>query len=331
LKVLTEKFYREKVNGGSIMKKITVCLLLIVFSCQLFGQEYNINNLFQITIPAEIDVASINQYLRIKSDNSQYCVVNNMYVIWQNRYFLINVNCYGNSNKNVFNGTETYNMRKGVYYAKYNIADQVTYLKKNYVERPFTNKNKVKLSRFVSDWASGMTSDYYGLYFMLPGTEFTECIISINNIWGTFSKNYKLAFDDVTYSRKYMLEGGMLEKFFQLLNLLEESITFDISSNSTSIVNGYAYEKYNTDYSYVIPTTSNLRMRNSPSLTGEVIGYMADSLYQIIVFGEASEVDNIKGNWILLKPYNGNSLAWVFNGYTRKATEEEIEGYFTGS
>jgi hypothetical protein len=58
---------------------------------------------------------------------------------------------------------------------------------------------------------------------------------------------------------------------------------------------------------------------------------MKNEIYQIIIVGNELEIDGIKGNWILIKPGLGNNLTWVFSGYTRSATEEEIYSYFEGS
>jgi hypothetical protein len=222
-------------------------------------------------------------------------------------------------------------MKKWTYNGSYDIADRIKFLKQNYNAIPFFNRAGVKIGRFISTWGSGISSDTYALYFEIPNREFTECSIVIDNIWGTFAQHDELVLNDTRYEDKIKSEGGVLETFFRQLALLENSITFAISNDSHKIEGGYAYEKYPTDYAYILPTISNLRMRNSPALTGEVVGFMQNRMYQIIRIGERAEIDGITGNWILIKPYPGNSLSWVFSGYTRKATEQEIANYYDGS
>ena len=311
------------------MKKIIFCFLLFLLNINIFGVEYNINDLFQINIPNEIEVVSINQRLRIKNDNSQYYIVNNIFFIYENKYFVISINCYGNSNSNILNGIDTLNMNTGIYYSNYNIADQIKYLIPNYNEIPIYNNNNIKYSKFVSYWPSGVTSDYYGLYFQIPNDDFSECIISINNIWGSFGDIRNLILgNNHDYREKYILEGGNLKDLFELLAIMENSITFNISNNAIKITNGFSYEKYETDYSYIISTIDNARMRNEPFLEGEILGNMENKLYQIIIIGDEIEIDGIIGNWLLIKPASiGNSLSWVFSEHTRQATEEEINYY----
>jgi hypothetical protein len=236
--------------------------------------------------------------------------------------------CYGNKNESILKGDETLNMEKYTYYGSYGIADRIKYLKRNYSNMPFFNKNNIKMSKLVSDWPSGVTSDTYGLYFTLLNSDFNECSIIIDNIWGAFAQNEKLVWDDNNYKNKIKNEGGKLEELFQKLEFIENSITYTISNSSNKINNGYTYQKYPADYSYILPTINNLRMRNSPALTGEFSGFMKNSIYMIIRIGENVEIDGISGNWIMIKPAGGNSLSWVFSGYTRKATEQEIE-YFS--
>lgn len=310
------------------MKKNRI-LLFLLFSVAILGfsEGYNINNLFSINLPGAMEVVSINQYLRVKSDATQYSIISNIYFIYENRYFSISIQCYGNTNRSILNGIETYNMRRGTYYANYNIASQINYLKQNYRTSPLKNSNGLQYAKLVSLWPSGMSSDYYGLYFLLPNSEFNECILSIYNAWDALAVDQKLVWNDNNYKTKYISDGGKLREFFELLETLEESIDFKNSDGYTSITNGYAYEKYTTDYSYIFPAISNLRMRSSPSLTGEILGYMENRMYQVIIIGEEAEIDGIRGNWLMIKPYLRPALSWVFSGYTRKATDAEIEGY----
>jgi hypothetical protein len=295
----------------------------------IFVQSYNINNLFEIDIPENIKVISIDRDLLVKSDNDQYIIRTYLEVIFQGKYFGINISCYGNTNALILNGTETYNMKITTYHPNYAGSPAIKYLKQNYIENPFINKNNVKISRFVSNWASDISSDYYGLYFTLPDSEFNECIIDIYNIWGTFGKIQELGHNDKDYKIKYMNEGGKLEEIFRGLELLEDSITFTISDNSKKVVNGFASKEI-IDDPYILPTIIGLRMRARPSLDGDILGYMENSLYRIIIIGDNMEIDGIKGNWIMIRPFNGNSVSWVFSGYTRKATSDEIGDYFGG-
>jgi len=271
------------------MKKYIFCLFFCVLNICVFGKEYNIHNLFQINIPDEIEVVKIDQKLRINNYDSQYWLANWFYIIYDSKYFVFLVDCFGSNNKKLLDGSEKLNMTTNTYISKYNIADQLKFLKQNY----------------------------------------SECIISIYNIWYSFAKNQQLEMDNnPDYKEKYMLKGGSLKNIFQLLEILEESLSFTISNNTIKIINGYNYKKYNSDDSFICPTIKNLRMRREPSLNSEVLGYMSDTLYEIIIIGNEINIDGIKGNWILIKPENKNNLSWVFSGYTRKATEEEIFNHF---
>jgi hypothetical protein len=228
----------------------------------------------------------------------------------------------------ILNGADTLNMNTGIYYSNYNIADQIKYLIPDYNEIPIYNKNNIRYSKFVSYWPSGHSSDYYGIYFNIPNNEFTECIISIYNIWGTFGNLRDIRLDNnFDYREKYILEGGNLRNIFELLEIMENSITFEISDYAIRVINGYTYEKYETNYSYILSINDNAIMRNEPSLEGEELGYMGNGLYQIIIIGDEFEIDEIIGNWLLIKPAYRNDLSWVFSGHTRIATEEEINYY----
>jgi hypothetical protein len=276
-----------------------------------------------------MEVIEIEQKLRINNHDSQYWLANWFYFIYDNKIFGLRVDCFGNNNKKILDGSETLNMTTDTYLVSYNIASQLKFLKNNFIDTPIFNRNNIKFSRFVADWASGSSSDYYGLYFQIPNDNFSECIISIYNIWHSFARNQKLLMDNnPDYKEKYMMEGGSLKNIFQLLELLEESLSFTISNNIINITNEYNYRKYNSDDSFIRPKIKNLRMRREPSLNSEVLGYMADSLYQIVIIGKEDKIDGIKGNWLLIKPGNSNNLTWVFSGYTRKATEKEIFNYF---
>jgi hypothetical protein len=285
-------------------------------------KKLNINNLFEINIPASIEVVSLNQYLFVDRDNTQYSVSNYFDIVYQNKYFILRIDCYGDTNMSILNGDKTYNLRKIINPNIYKSENIIKYLKENYDDDSFTNKNNVKMGRLVSNWASGRTSDYYGLYFTLSNNEFSECVIAIYNIWYTFTVNEELDHNDKSYRVKYKNDGGDLEGIFQELEIIENSISFKKSEDSIIILNGSVGENI-IDSEYVFPATDNLRMWNKPSLTGEVLGYMENKIYRVIVIGESIEIDGINGNWIMIIPFYGNSVTWVFDGYIREPTQEE--------
>jgi hypothetical protein len=286
----------------------------------------NINNLFEIEISENIEIVSISQYL--DRSKTQYCITNSLDVIYQNKHFYLDIDCYGNTNSAILKNNEFYNLKKLINPSLYKSMNQIGYLKSNYVNDPSINKNDIKIGKFVSHWGTSWTSDYYGVYFILPNSEFNECVISIDNVWYTFAQNETLE-DDEDYKNKILREGGNLEKIFRELEMIENSITFNLSDDSIKIENGRIGGK-NINDEYIFPAIDNLRMRNKPSLTGEILGYMENKIYQVIVIGEDVEIEGIKGNWIMIIPHNGNSVSWVFNGFTREATDEECYQYFGG-
>jgi hypothetical protein len=305
----------------------------------LFGENgnrtLNINDLFVITIPEGMELKFIEQKIGIDKGergivkrSPQYLIQNNLYIVFQDKYFLITIGCYGNANQDILSGNKKYNMELFNYSGSYAVADRIIDLKQNYDNIPFINENNVQIGKLVGSWPSGTTSDYYGLYFILPNNEFNECIVSINNVWRTYAKNTSLIlFNDLNYKEKYKDEGGNLEEYFRLLELMEDSISFIISDNSIKIYNGYPYEEYSNGNLFIIPTIDNLRMRDQPSITGNNIGYMRKEVYTVMSIGEEIEIDGIKGNWVLIKPFFGNDLSWVFSGYTREVTPEEKSFY----
>jgi hypothetical protein len=169
----------------------------------------NINNLFEVKIPENIEIVSIDQYLILDRDNTQYGVRNSLYMVYENKFFCICIEIYGNKDKSFFTEDKTYNLKKMVNYDPYVGQNQVKHLKENYLNAPFTNRNKVKIGRFVSLWGTSFTSDYYGLYFKIPNDQFDECIISIDNIWGTYTKNEIL---DENYKEKIVKEQKIVRK-----------------------------------------------------------------------------------------------------------------------
>jgi hypothetical protein len=286
----------------------------------------NINNLFEIKIPENIEIISMNQYLLLNRDKTQYGIYNLFNIVYQNKFFFIGIEIYGNTNSFILGETKTFNLNKIINPSSYMSKNQIIYLKEKYIKDPFINKNNVKISRLVSYWGTSWTTDYYGLYFMLPNNEFNECVISIDNIWSTFAKIETL---DKNYKENIIKEGGNLRKIFQDLELMENSITLALSEDSIKIDNGSVGKETIND-EYIFPRIDNLRMRNQPLLTGEILGYMEKKMYRIVFIGERAEIDGIEGNWIMIIPWHGNDISWVFSGFTRKATNEELDSYFGG-
>ena len=109
-----------------------------------------------------------------------------------------------------------------------------------------------------------------------------------------------------------------------MLESVENSITFHISDNTRSIINGYNYARNDLDnHSYILPIIGNLRLRSDQSLTGEVLGYMNTTKpSQVVLIGDTEIIDGREGNWLRIRPFLSNTLYWVFGGYTRAATEE---------
>jgi len=286
----------------------------------------NINNLFEIKIPKDIEIVSINQYLLLDRDNTQYGFSNTLFILYQNKFFFMDIDVYGNTNRSIFDGSEIYYLRKIINPHPYKSENQIKFLKENYINDPSTNRNKIKIGKYFSSWGTSWTSDYYGLYFKLPNNEFDECVISINNIWGTFAKSEII---DENYKTEIKKKGGNLEKIFNDLESMENSITFKLTNESIKIGNGSVGEQV-IDSEYIYPTINNLRMRSQPSLDGEILGYMKKEMYCVVAIGEETEIEGIKGNWLLIIPWSGNSASWVFSGFTRKATDEEIYSRFEG-
>jgi len=283
----------------------------------------NINNLFEIIIPKNIEIISINQYLLLDKEKTQYGVSNIIDLLYDNKYFFIEIDVYGKTNHSFLDGSKTYNLREIINPHPYKSRNQINYLKENYKKEFITNKNDIKIGKYFSSWGTSWSSDYYGLYFMLQNNEFNECVISIFNIWGTFAKSETI---DENYKTEILKTGGTLEKIFKDLELMENSITYKLTEESIKINNGSVGEQIIED-GYIYPIVDNLRMRRQPSLTGEVLGYMKKEMYQVVFIGDKVEIDGIKGNWLLIKPRFINSTTWVFSGYTRKATKKEMERY----
>jgi hypothetical protein len=307
------------------MKNTLLVILFGFIITPLIADTYSIENLFSVTIPEEIEILSIDQEIRTKKDNTQYYLSTSFGILYKNVYLYLSINCYGNSNPDLYKSQN--NVKTNYYYNLYNLSSQLDYLFANYEKTHFVNTNNVKYSIFVSDWDSGWSSDYYGVYFKLNDSTFSECIISINNSWSAFEPKNQLSINDNKFRDKYLAEKGDIKTFYQLLDSLVNSITFNPSDKQIIISNGFSYQKYKSDYSYCIPTINNLRMRSLPSLQGEVLGVMQESVYTILGIGIEDTIDGIKGNWILVIPTLGNKATWVFNGYTRKPSEAEISKY----
>jgi hypothetical protein len=284
----------------------------------------NINDLFEIKIPKNIEIVSINQYLLADIDNTQYGISNTLYILYENKFFFLEIDIYGSTDRSIFNRSETYNLREIINPHPYRSGNQIKFLKEKYINEPFTNKNQVKIGKFFSSWGTSWSSDYYGLYFSLPNNEFNECVISIFNVWGTFAESDTI---DENYKEKIKKTGGNLEKIFNDLEFMENSITYKVTDKSIKIGNGSIGEQ-NIEEVYIYPAIDNLRMRSRPSLTGEVLGYMKKEMYRVVVIGDEAKIDGIKGNWLLIIPWQGNSASWIFSGYTRKATNKELDRYF---
>jgi hypothetical protein len=325
--IIPKKEEKEQTNKKDISeKKIPPEREKILKQLREKGDKVlNINNIFEIKIPENIEIVSIDQNLLFDRDNTQYGIRNMLHTLYENKYFFIDINIYGNTNSSIFDKSKTYNLREVIQPSPYDSKNQINYLKENYIKEPFTNKNHVKIGKYFDSWGTDWSSDYYGLYFSLPNNEFNECDISIFNVWGTFEKSEEI---DENYKTKIKKIGGNLEKIFNDLELMENSITYKLSEDSIKIENGRVGEQI-IDDDCIIPIIDNLRMRSKPSLDGEVWGYMEkEIIYRVVVIGEEAEIGGIKGNWLFIKPWYGKNASWVFSGYTRKPTSGEMDSYF---
>jgi len=289
------------------------------------NKKINIDNMFEITIPENMEIISITQRLIIDSMNPRYYVSHLFELAYHNKYFVLSINCHGNSNRSIINGNETFNLRT----ITTGIPSQIYLLQDNYNSKPFFNQNNIKLGKMVAGWGSHWTSDIYGLYLPLESDNFNECEITLYNLWGAFTDIDVYELNNDIYAARSTAEGGIIEKIVQDLIFLENSITYSSSDNSIKIIIGNIGEDTN-DSMYIFPTQNNIHLRRTPSVSGEIIGYMEDKIYNILMTGENTEIDGIYGNWLMIIPfpYKFEDVAWVFSGYTRNPTNEELDYYF---
>jgi len=293
-------------------------------------KSFNINNLFEITIPQNLEIITLNQYLFVDRDNTQYGIRNYFGIVFNEYYFVLSIDCFGNTNSAILNGNETLNLRKIIQPHIYNSRNQANYLIKNYLLNPLTNENNIKMGKYISSWGTSWSSDYHGIYFTLPNNDYNECIIYIFNIWGTFYETGNLADLDINNYEKILEdEGGNLAEIYKELKFLENSIKYDLSDDLIMIEFGNIDQIVIEDV-LIMPTIENLRMRKQPSLTGEIIGYMENKIHRIVAIGNDEEIDGIEGKWLMIIPSNKNTVSWIFSGYTRKPTSEELWKYYGG-
>jgi len=120
------------------------------------------------------------------------------------------------------------------------------------------------------------------------------------------------------------------QEFLSIIDEIVQSVKIHSNTDELTINPNIEFSKYEIIDDFFIPSISNSRLRSSPDLNSEILGYVQDIPYRIIGIGPEFEADGIRGNWYRIKTYIGPTTGWAFSGYLRVLTEEEKAKYFEG-
>jgi hypothetical protein len=179
-------------------------------------------------------------------------------------------------------------------------------------------------SRFVSDWASGQSSDYLGYYFKIPDAVFRECVINIFNSWGALASKGQLGIDEKQFEEKLTKENKQTQSYYRIVGRMINSIRFDIDDTSKFVDFNYQFVNSETVDGLYTPTINNLRFRESPSIEAPMIGFVEEKPYRIIEKGPEETIAGEKGQWVRMISVLGTTVGWAFDAYLRPLSEQEL-------
>ena len=306
------------------MKKFFIIALLTLNILYLSAEKLNIHNLFSLDIPDSFEVISVGQSLQKHKKSEQYCLRIYIEVIYENRYLPMNLYLYGNDKYD-----ELHSMFQldeiSTFYNEYHRAVE-NYFLKNKGDTEEINVTGLSYSRMVSDWASGVMSDYYGVYFQLANNYFEEAFVTVTNSWYSFTDE-KLKSYDSEFRDKIANMDSIGQDYYDFIDTMIQNLALN---GDFEINEDFEYMNYEYVSGYYIPTVENLRLRSSPDLNAQILGYVTDEPHKIIGFGDDFTAGGIEGKWLRIRTFTGTTTGWAFSGFIREIRKDEEIKYFEG-
>lgn len=309
------------------MNKLII-LLFVVVSALGYAYELNIHNILSLDVPESTEVLAVHQSFKQHRFSNQYSLSIWIEMISAHKYIPLRIDLFGYENYDDF-ASMIGQDEKELYSPEYRTADQIDFLLENYKTDRETNDNGLEFARFVSDWVSGWSTDYYGIYFELDNHYFDEVIISLINAWDAFEGS-NLKINDKEFRAKAATMSSAGQEFIKSIDDMAQSIR--VSSRDTEVIINDSLEfiGYEIIRGYYVPTISDLRLRASPDLDSEILGYVEEVPHYIIGTGPELTADGIEGRWLRLQTVIGPTTGWAFSGYLRTMTPEEKANFFEG-
>jgi len=159
--------------------------------------------------------------------------------------------------------------------------------------------NGLHMVKFLSHWASGMSSDILAYKFKLTGF-YDECIVQFYNIWGYFHEDHR---NDLNLQivKNYTNRNDSSIKLYDFIDEHMKEIKIDT---------------LNIETRYGVLNDSRVRIREAPDLQGKHIGYLdKDQRVEIVdQTDEKMKIGDMEAVWYKIRTENG-VIGWVYGWF----------------
>ena len=293
-----------------------------------YAETFDVLGVLQMTIPKDFEVLSTTPRFMTHSTSPQYCVRIYMEIIYKTAWLPMTIDLFGHTDFPRAAALVESTGKAEQYYSTYNTADQPKYLLPSFDSDPKVNKNGLRYSRFASDWASGVSANYVGYYARTQNKVFPELIVGVLNSWGAFPPVETIDFNEQHFDEKIARQNENTRSYYAQLQEMIDSIAAPPTAGLKKLDVKSQTRSYKQEEGVYVPSITNLRLRESPSLSGRVVGTVAQTPQRIIGLGPEETIDGLKGRWVRIAPLIGNQAGWAFDGYLRKATEKELDDFY---
>ena len=304
------------------MLKKMAFILFVGLSIEIGAASYNIGNILQIEIPEEFEIVKIRQIFQEHSKSDQYSWKVIFYVVYDNHCLPLRVYLFGYGDTSEVIEALNYTGEIEDYLAEYSIADQKKYLFRFYEEDRQYNKHGLGYSLFISNWGSGFSSDYAGIFFKMENSKFNEGFIHTYNSWRVLGGTDVNRLSPEFFENTIHEQNDSIKTYFDTFFLVVESITTDVSDGDLIIydestdLEKYPFERYE-------PGISGLQWRSAPDLDSEIIGYVQDDPHIVLEVGEEDTINGVTGTWTRYWNVWTEEIGWTLDAYMEPETIRE--------
>ena len=202
---------------------------------------------------------------------------------------------------------------------EYNIADQKKYLFRFYEEDRKNNSQDLEYSFFISEWGSGVSSDYAGIYFKMQNSLFNEGFIHVYNSWKALEGTDIDKLSPESFKNTFQSQNDSIKAYFHTFFQIVDSISLDVSDGELVIydentdLRKHSFERYK-------PSIANLRWRKAPNLDSEILGYVQAKPHIILEVGEQDTINGVSGTWTRYWNLWTDEVGWAFDAYMEHET-----------